>query len=77
MRPTPSDPSNQLASVIGVFSHWFTKEESAAGEAGHVVGFVFNALDVQGEFRTTFNAGTTDSVRWFNLDVLDSQLAVG
>lgn len=33
-----------------------------------MVGIVFNALDVQGELRTTFNAGTTDSVRWLNLD---------
>ncbi len=29
-----------LGSVVGVFSRWFTKEESAAGEAGHMVGSV-------------------------------------
>lgn len=57
-----------LGSIIGVFSRWFTKEESAAGEAGHMVGIVFDALDVQGELRTTFEAGTTDAVQWFALD---------
>ncbi len=57
-----------LDSVIGVFSRWFTKEESTAGEAGHVVGIVFNAVDVQGELRTAFEAGTTDGVRWFDLE---------
>ena len=54
--------------MLGVFSRWFTEEESAAGEPGHVVGIVFDALDVQGELRTSFEAGTTDGVRWFDLD---------
>jgi 8-oxo-dGTP diphosphatase len=57
-----------LGSVLGVFSRWFTEEESAAGEPGHVVGIVFDALNVQGELRTSFEAGTTDGVRWFDLD---------
>ncbi len=57
-----------LGSILGIFSRWFTEEESAAGEAGHVVGVVFDAVDVQGELRTTFEAGTTDEVRWFELE---------
>ena len=60
--------SATLGSVIGVFSRWFTKEESAAGEAGHMVGIVFDAIDVRGELRTTFDLGTTDGVRWFDLE---------
>ncbi len=60
--------SATLGSVIGVFSRWFTKEESAAGEAGHMVGIVFDAVDVRGELRTTFDLGTTDGVRWFDLE---------
>ena len=56
-----------LGAVIGVFSRWFTNEESATGEAGHLVGIVFEAVDVRGELRTTFGAGTTDDVRWFDL----------
>ena len=61
-----------LGSVIGVFSRWFTKEESVAGEAGHMVGIVFDAVDLQGELRTTFEAGTTDGVRWFDLGEIAS-----
>ena len=57
-----------LGCVIGVFSRWFTKEESVAGEAGHMVGIVFDAVDVQGVLRTTFELGTTDGVRWFDLE---------
>ncbi len=57
-----------LGSVMGIFSRWFTSEESVAGEAGHMVGVVFAAIDVQGKLRTTFGAGTTDGVGWFELD---------
>ena len=57
-----------LGSVLGVFSRWFTKEESTAGEAGHMGAIVFDAIDVQGELRATFGAGTTDGVRWFDLE---------
>ena len=61
-----------LGSIVGIFSRWFTKEESAAGEAGHMVGIVFDAVDVRGELRTTFEAGTTDEVGWFELDEITS-----
>lgn len=57
-----------LGAVIGVFSRWFTEEESAAGEAGHMVGIVFETVDVRGELRKRFEAGTTDGVGWFDLD---------
>jgi 8-oxo-dGTP diphosphatase len=57
-----------LGPVVGVFSRWFTREESAGGEAGHVIGIVFDAVAVSGELRTTFEAGTTDAVRWFDLE---------
>jgi ADP-ribose pyrophosphatase YjhB (NUDIX family) len=51
-----------LVSVIGVFSRWLTAEESAAGEAGHMVGIVFGTEDVHGELRTTFETEPTDEV---------------
>lgn len=35
--------------------------------AGHLVGIVFAAVDVQGVLRATFDAGTTDAVRWVDL----------
>jgi 8-oxo-dGTP pyrophosphatase MutT (NUDIX family) len=58
----------RLGAVIGVFSHWFTAEESARGEAGHVIGVVYEGTDVTGELRTTFDEGTTDAAAWFSLD---------
>ena len=60
-----------LGPVIGVFSRWFTPEESAVGTAGHLVGIVFAALELKGELRTTFDAGTTDAVRWVDLAEID------
>ena len=53
-----------LGPVIGVYSRWFTDQESAVGVAGHLVGIVFAAVDVQGELRARFDAGTTDAVQW-------------
>lgn len=41
-----------LGPVVGVFSRWFTDQESVAGESGHVVGIVFGATDIKGELRT-------------------------
>jgi 8-oxo-dGTP diphosphatase len=60
-----------LGPVIGVFSRWFTREESAVGTAGHLVGIVFAALELRGELRTTFDSGTTDAVRWVDLAEID------
>jgi 8-oxo-dGTP diphosphatase len=57
-----------LGPVLGIFSRWFTEDESAAEEPGHLVGIVFSALDVHGALRTTFEAGSTDAARWFDLD---------
>jgi 8-oxo-dGTP diphosphatase len=60
-----------LGPVIGVFSRWFTDQESAVGVAGHLVGIVFAARDLRGELRTTFDPGTTDGVRWVDLPEID------
>jgi 8-oxo-dGTP diphosphatase len=60
-----------LGPVIGVFSRWFTPEESAVGTAGHLVGIVFAAVELQGELRATYDAGTTDAVRWVDLAEID------
>jgi 8-oxo-dGTP diphosphatase len=57
-----------LGPVLGVFSHWFTDQESFRGEAGHVVGIVYEATDLIGRLRTEFDAGTTDDARWFAVD---------
>ena len=33
-----------------------------------MVGIVFETVDVRGELRKRFEAGTTDGVGWFDLD---------
>lgn len=58
-----------LGSVIGVFSRWYTTEESARGDAGHQIGIVYEASHVRGELRTEFDEDdTTDDARWFDID---------
>jgi len=57
-----------IGSVLGVFSQWFTAEESVQGAAGHFVGIVFEAQDLAGELRVDFDGGTTDLAQWFTLD---------
>ncbi len=57
-----------LGPVVGIYSRWLTAEESVAGEPGHVVGIVYEATVARGVLRTTFDAGTTDAARWFDLD---------
>jgi 8-oxo-dGTP diphosphatase len=57
-----------LGPVLGVFSRWYTDQESARGEAGHVVGIVYEATDLTGRLRTTFDDGTTDDARWFAVE---------
>jgi 8-oxo-dGTP diphosphatase len=58
----------RLGPVLGVFSRWFTEQESAGGEAGHVVGIVYEATDLNGRLRVEFDAGTTDDARWFRVE---------
>ena len=58
----------RLGEVVGVFSRWYTAQESARGEAGHVIGIVYEAINVTGELRTSFDPGTTDAAAWFSMD---------
>lgn len=58
----------RLGPVLGVYARWYTARESARGEAGHVVGVVYEATDLRGRLRTEFDAGTTDGARWFAVD---------
>ena len=62
-----------LGAVAGVFSRWYTAEESARGQAGHLLGVVFSSTAWSGELRTDFDpsdpaVATTDAARWFTLD---------
>ncbi len=67
----------RLGAVVGVFSQWYTAQESVLGEAGHVLGVVYEATNVTGELRTSFDAGTTDAAGWFSLDEARSLPRVG
>jgi 8-oxo-dGTP diphosphatase len=58
----------RLGPVLGVFSRWLTDQESVRGEAGHVLGIVYEATDLKGRLRTEFAAGTTDDARWFTVE---------
>jgi 8-oxo-dGTP diphosphatase len=62
-----------LGEVAGVFSKWFTAEESVQGASGHFVGVVFHASGLSGELREDFtDDDTTDGVQWFPIDDLEA-----
>ena len=58
----------RVGSVLGVFSRWFEPHEAANSEAGHVLGLIYEATDVEGQLRTAFDDGTTDAAAWFTLE---------
>ena len=68
--------SATLGPVLGVFSRWYTEDEAASGEAGHVVGVVYEAAGWRGQLRTEFDDGTTDDARWFEIDEVRRLLRV-
>lgn len=54
--------------VVGVFSLWLEAAEAHRGAPGHVLGIVYEAAEVHGELRTSFDrADTTDAAAWFSL----------
>ncbi len=57
-----------LGDLAGVYSRWFTAQESSRGEAGHFVCIIFHASELRGVLREEFDEGTTDAVQWFDLD---------
>ena len=60
--------SATLGPILGIFSRWFTPEESVAGMAGHAIGVIFDATAPSGTLRTAFGDDTTDAADWFTLD---------
>lgn len=60
--------SAHLGPVLGVYSRWYTAEESFRGEPGHHFGVVFSSRSVSGDLRTDFSGDdTTDMAGWFSL----------
>ena len=60
--------SATIGPVLGVFSRWYAAHESVRGEAGHVIGILYEATDVAGQIRTHFDDGTTDAAQWFTIE---------
>ncbi len=61
-----------VGSVLGVFSHWFTADESVRGESGHVLGLLYEIGQLSGDLRTEWAADTTDAAEWFALAEIQS-----
>ena len=60
-----------IGNVVGVFSRWYTPDEAFLGQAGHVVGIVYEGTNVRGILRTEFSPAadnTTDAASWFTLE---------
>jgi 8-oxo-dGTP diphosphatase len=58
-----------LGPVLSVFSRWFDATETLSGEAGHLIGPVYEATSWAGELRDEFaEVDTTDAAGWFALD---------
>jgi 8-oxo-dGTP diphosphatase len=63
----------RLGQVIGIFSRWFTADESWGVGPGHVIGPVFEGTELTGDLRSTFDPeDTTDAAAWFSLDEVRS-----
>ncbi|HEV2361492.1 MAG TPA: NUDIX domain-containing protein [Acidimicrobiales bacterium] len=61
--------SATLGEVAGIFSRWFTADESALGALGHLVCILFRATDLTGQLREVFDDDdTTDVAQWFPID---------
>jgi 8-oxo-dGTP diphosphatase len=59
-----------LGPVVGIFSRWYSEQEAVAGRAGHMVGILYEATEVSGTLRETFDEGTTDAAAWFEIDAI-------
>ena len=61
----------EIGGVVGVFSRWYEAHEANSGNAGHVVGIVYEGRNVRGVLRTEFSRdadNTTDGAAWFTLE---------
>jgi len=67
----------RVGSLLAVSSRWIELHEAANGAPGQVLGLIYEANDVQGVLRTTFDDGTTDAAAWFTLEEARSLPRVG
>jgi len=69
-----------IGRVVGVFSRWYEPDEAVRGSAGHVVGIVYEGMNVRGILRTEFSRdadNTTDAAAWFTLEEARALARVG
>jgi ADP-ribose pyrophosphatase YjhB (NUDIX family) len=65
--------SATLGDVAGVYSRWFTAEESVGRDSGHFVGILFHASELSGHLREEFDdLDTTDGAQWFPIDDIEN-----
>ena len=60
--------SADLGPVLGVYSRWYSAEESVLGTPGQHMGVVYAGHRPRGALRTEFDDGTTDRAAWFTLE---------
>ena len=59
--------SAELGPILGVYSSWYTAEESALGTPGQHVGVVYSGHSLHGTLRLHFDDGTTVRAEWFTV----------
>ncbi len=56
-------------SIAGVFSRWFSPDESYQGKSGLFVSIIFRTDHPKGQLRSEFDhLNTTDGVAWFDIE---------
>jgi len=60
--------SATMGPILGMFSSWFTADESWRNKTGHSIAPVYLAQNLSGELREHFEEDSTDAVQWFTID---------
>ena len=59
--------SADLGPILGIYSSWYTAEESVLGTPGQHLGVVYSGHSLSRSLRSHFDEGTTDRAEWFTL----------
>jgi 8-oxo-dGTP diphosphatase len=59
--------SADLGPILGIYSSWYTAEESVLGTPGQHLGVVYRGHTLRGTLRDRFADGTTDRAEWFTI----------
>jgi len=61
-----------MGPILGMFSSWFTADESWRNKTGHSIAPVYLAQNLSGELRGHFEEDSTDAVQWFTIDEVNA-----